>query len=222
MVVIAAPSACASGTRQLFTSCPSISTEQAPHSPSPQPSFVPVRPRSWRSTSSSRDIGWPSSVTSSPLTRHTTSFDVSHARLPAPLRIRRHERLRRQRKPARIQAGRLRDGVEDRGRGTIHRQLADPLGAGRPVLVRRLLEVHADRRQIHRRRHDVVGHLRVDHAAFTPYHLLVERPPDSLRHTSFDLPCRQDRIDHLPTSWTATKSSTRVSNVVRSTLTSAT
>ena len=33
----------ATGTRQLFTSSPSISTAHAPHSPSPQPSFVPVR-----------------------------------------------------------------------------------------------------------------------------------------------------------------------------------
>src|SRR6476646_9031603 len=156
MVVMAAPAACARGTRQLFTSCPSTRTEQAPHSPSPQPSFVPVRPRSLRSTSSSRDIGWPSSVTSSPLTRHTTFVPASAThgslrRLCAAIGHEElHERLRRQRKRARIQAGRLRDGVEDRGRGTIHRQLAYPLRAGRPVLVRPFLEVHADRRKIHR------------------------------------------------------------------------
>src|SRR6476620_9920331 len=204
MLTTVAPSAWATGTRHEQTGCPSISTVQAPHSPSPQPSFVPVRPRSLRSTSSSRDIGWPSSVTSSPLTRHTTFVPASAThgslrRLCAAIGHEElHERLRRQRKPDRIQAGRLRDGVENRGRGTIHRQLAYPLRAGRPVLVRPLLEVHADRRKIHRRGHDVVGHLRIDHAALSPYNLLVECPPYSLRHASFDLPCRQNGVDHFP------------------------
>ena len=45
IVVIAAPSACSTGVRQLFTSSPFTSTEHAPHSPSPQPSLVPVRPQ---------------------------------------------------------------------------------------------------------------------------------------------------------------------------------
>src|SRR5580704_1904593 len=57
MVRILAPSACNAGTRQLFTSCPSISIAQAPHSPSPQPSFVPVNFNSSRNTSSSRASG---------------------------------------------------------------------------------------------------------------------------------------------------------------------
>src|SRR5580698_1508420 len=68
MVVIDAPSTCSTGTRQEFTSSPSISTEQAPHSPSPQPSFTPVRRRSSRKTSSRRDIGGASMRCSMPLT----------------------------------------------------------------------------------------------------------------------------------------------------------
>src|SRR5262249_53415166 len=41
-----------------LTGAPSTSTVQAPHSPSPQPSLVPVSPQSSRNTSSSRFIGW--------------------------------------------------------------------------------------------------------------------------------------------------------------------
>src|ERR1035438_2681823 len=54
---MSAPSACNTGTRQLFTNSPFMRTEQEPHSPSPQPSLVPVRCRSSRSTSSRRFIG---------------------------------------------------------------------------------------------------------------------------------------------------------------------
>src|SRR5215470_17436481 len=57
MVVTCAPLTCAIGTRQLFTSSPFISTEQEPHSPSPQPSFAPVSPNSIRRTSKSLSIG---------------------------------------------------------------------------------------------------------------------------------------------------------------------
>ena len=42
-----------------------------------------------------------------------------------------------------------------------------------------LLEEHADRRQIHRRRHDVVGHLRVGHPAVAPDHVFVQRAADA-------------------------------------------
>ena len=47
------PRTCRTGVRQLLTSSPSTSTAQAPHSPSPQPSLVPVRCSCWRRTSSS-------------------------------------------------------------------------------------------------------------------------------------------------------------------------
>ena len=49
--------ACTAGTRQEFTGTPSMSTVHAPHSPSPQPSLVPVTPQSSRSTSSRRFMG---------------------------------------------------------------------------------------------------------------------------------------------------------------------
>src|ERR1044072_210887 len=52
--------------RQLFTTLPSITTEHAPHSPSPHPSLVPVLPKSSRSTSSSRRAPSVSTLTASP------------------------------------------------------------------------------------------------------------------------------------------------------------
>jgi hypothetical protein len=66
IVTIAVPPTCANGTRQLHTAAPSRSTVQAPHSPSPHPSFVPVNPHSSRSTSSSRFMGGASTSTGAP------------------------------------------------------------------------------------------------------------------------------------------------------------
>src|SRR5215470_434876 len=51
------PFALATGTRHDFTSTPSTNTEQVPHSPAPQPSLLPVRPRSSRRKSSRRRYG---------------------------------------------------------------------------------------------------------------------------------------------------------------------
>src|SRR5678815_3304495 len=68
MVLIIAPAACATGTRQLLTISPLRTTEQAPHSPSPQPSFVPVRCSCSRRTSNRRSSGWAFKVSAFPLT----------------------------------------------------------------------------------------------------------------------------------------------------------
>ena len=63
------PSTWQIGTRQASTTWPSRITEQAPHSPSPQPSFVPVSPRSSRSTSRRRRMPGTSTSAGAPLTR---------------------------------------------------------------------------------------------------------------------------------------------------------
>ena len=55
----------------------------------------------------------------------------------------------------------------------------------------------ADRRQVHRGRHDVVGHLRVGHSPLAPRDIFVERPADPLRDTAFDLSAGEDRVDDL-------------------------
>src|SRR6266581_6056879 len=82
--------------RQLFTNDPSIKTEQEPHSPSPQPSLVPVNPSSCRNTSSRRSIAYALTVANCPLTvkaiSHFASCEDSliavlgprRARSPAP------------------------------------------------------------------------------------------------------------------------------------------
>src|SRR6266404_3221141 len=57
MVTMFEPAACSAGIKQLFTSTSSIKMEHEPHSPSPQPSFVPIRFKSSRSTSKSLAIG---------------------------------------------------------------------------------------------------------------------------------------------------------------------
>src|SRR3984893_16072990 len=87
MVAIVAPSACSTGTRQLFTSSPFISTEQEPHSPSPHPSLVPVRPIFVRRTSSRRSMGYTDTVWVSPFTvRETSHLLIGFPSLPAQSR----------------------------------------------------------------------------------------------------------------------------------------
>ena len=56
MVTTFRPSTAGAGTRQAVTALPSIITVQAPHSPIPQPSLVPVRRRS--SLSISKSLWW--------------------------------------------------------------------------------------------------------------------------------------------------------------------
>src|SRR5208282_2292236 len=68
IVVRFAPAACSAGMRQLLTNLPSIKTEQEPHSPSPQPSFVPVNPSSCRRTSNSLSMGKTRTVSGLPFT----------------------------------------------------------------------------------------------------------------------------------------------------------
>ena len=65
---------------------PSTTTVHAPHSPSPQPSFVPVRPQSSRSTSSRRVIGCTRSDTRVPFSTKTMGPRAAgHRRAPFPL-----------------------------------------------------------------------------------------------------------------------------------------
>src|SRR2546421_114764 len=65
------PSHSTASTRQESCGAPSISTAQAPHSPSSQPCLVPVRRRSSRSTSSSVLYGAKDASSASPFTPRT-------------------------------------------------------------------------------------------------------------------------------------------------------
>src|SRR6266581_979128 len=82
IVVISRPSTSAASERHDFTRLPSISTVQAPHWPSPQPFFEPVRCRCSRRASSSVVRGSSLSRCSVPLTRNTMSSGAGAA--PAP------------------------------------------------------------------------------------------------------------------------------------------
>src|SRR5438094_8603746 len=69
MVTISAPSSSPERTRQEFTGLPFRSTVQAPQSPVPQPSFVPVKPISSLKRSSKSLNGGTVSVRIFPLSR---------------------------------------------------------------------------------------------------------------------------------------------------------
>src|SRR5580704_5506477 len=196
IVRMSVPSACNTGTRQLFTSAPSISTEHAPHSPSPQPSFVPVSFNCSRSTSSSRAIGYASRVTLSPFTSHRTETLRASSDMRAFQCLGRHrgqhfeQRFRGNRNLPHVRARGVRNRIRNRRRRAVERQFADALRARRPPLVRNLLEENSNRRQIHGSRHHIIGHLRVGHAPFLPHYIFVESEADALRHAAFDLPRR--------------------------------
>src|SRR5689334_17161553 len=68
MVVIFLSATFEAATRHDLAAKPSISTVQAPHCPSPQPYFVPVRPRRLRNAHSSDSPGATSTSCSEPFT----------------------------------------------------------------------------------------------------------------------------------------------------------
>ncbi len=190
------PPRATAGTRQLFTSAPSISTAHAPHSPSPQPSFVPVRPSSSRSTSSRRAIGYASSAAGFAV-HLALHADFARARQACTVSSISASTsgvtgTRRMSTPVACAiAFAIAGAVPSSGK------LADAFRAGRPARVGNFLEVDANRRHVHRGGHDVVRHLAVDHAAFLPHDIFVKREADALRHAALDLSGCEDGIDDL-------------------------
>src|SRR5262245_40044743 len=88
------PATWQTGTRQLFTGRPSRRTVHAPHSPSPQPSFVPVRPKSSRRTSMSRLKGGPPKRCGRPFTvSRSTLHSFSFPELYQGLELGNHEQV---------------------------------------------------------------------------------------------------------------------------------
>src|ERR1700730_9835194 len=69
--------------------------------------------------------------------------------------------LRKQRNRVETNLERVFHGVHDGGGWTVHRKLADTLGTKRSVNIARVLEEHADGRQVRGSGHDVVCHLAV-------------------------------------------------------------
>src|SRR5690349_2813465 len=181
------------GMRQLLTTSPFSNTAQAPHSPSPHPSFAPVSPNSSRRMSNNRASGWAAPDRRSPLT-----VKWIEARTPSDKSVLHglHQNLRGGGNPVNRNKDRILDGIDDRRRGSVNGQLAKALRSRRTVRIRNLLEVHANRRKIRGGRHDVVRHLAIDHAPFTPDYIFIEGEADTLGYTAFDLPGGQNRIDN--------------------------
>src|SRR5579872_709976 len=179
MVSTSAPAICSTGTRQLLTSWPLTSTEQAPHSPSPQPSLAPVRPHSRRSTSSKRSIGKTSTSRGAPLTRNSI-LTLGNARL-----FKKH--FGQERNLVHFDTEGVFDGVQDRGRWAVNGQFADAFRSQRSMLIRSFFKKDANSRHVYRCGHDVVGHLAVGHAAVLPHNILENSVSDALRHAAFDL-----------------------------------
>ena len=129
------------------------------------------------------------------------SLRASHSTGSVRLAVRARERFenifRKQRNRIERNPQRVLDGIDNRRSRTIHRKLADSLGAKRAVNVTHFLEKHADGRQVGGSGHDVIRHLAVLHAPILPNHFLVQRISDPLRDAARDLPSRQNRMQHL-------------------------
>src|SRR5216684_1839860 len=96
-----------------------------------------------------------------------------------------------------ICSGGVRNGVGDRGRGAIERQLADSFGSARTTRVRIFFKRDANRWNVHRSGHDVVGHLGIEHAPFLPDDAFIQSEADALRDAAFDLPRGKHWVDDL-------------------------
>ena len=192
------PSTWQIGTRQASTTWPSRSTEQAPHSPSPQPSFVPVSPRSSRRTSSSRRMPGTSTSAGAPLTRNRYALTrrPRATSLPAPVSA---ARIRSGRRGQLVDpdAGRVVDRGDDGRRAHVHRQLADALRTVRRAAERRLDEDRPDVRRVERGRDEVRREPVVQVPPVAQLHLLDRRVADRLERAALDLALAQDRVDDL-------------------------
>ena len=181
--------------------------------PRRSPPWTPVRPRSRRSTSSSRRPPGAATSTGCPLTvkrtdelARTAGPSVTGAvttRHPGPAvasrfvleRPERREDARRRRRQLRDPgARRVVDRVDHGGGADVHRQLAEALRAMRRVGERRLQEMCLDRGGIERRR-DQVGRQAV--VAVSPVddpHLLDRGVADGLQRAALDLAGGEQRV----------------------------
>ena len=183
--------ACAAGTRHELTGTPSISTVHAPHSPSPQPSFVPVSAQSSRSTSSSRFIGmhveltarWPLTADQARSSGRAASCD--HQRVPGS------REWTRTSKPA------WRSALTTAGAGPSIGISPTPLAPNGPCLYGCSRMTRLDRRRVERRRDDVVGQRRVGHAAVAHHDFFEQRVAEALRRAALDLAGRHHGMNRL-------------------------
>src|SRR5436309_5084318 len=192
MVVMLAPSAWEMGTRQLLTRTPSRSTEHAPHSPSPQPSFTPVSFKSSRSTSSSLCMGQASTVWTMPLTSSRTAvLGIRHLHCL-------HQDFRCGRNCSHAGSGSVLNRVQHGWSRSINWQFPNAFGPHWPIWIWSLFENHANRGHICCGGNYVVGHLAVFHPPFGPSHAFIQRVANALDDSTFDLSRSQQRMNHPP------------------------
>ena len=128
-VMMRCPFTCAIIVMQAWTALSSSSTVQVPHSPSPQPRFVPVRCRSSRSTSTAGALARRSQRF---LSRSNKSEFPSERRLLAFFLHGADDFLRRQRQGGQIGLQCVIDGGKQRRRDRHKAGFADGLGAVGP------------------------------------------------------------------------------------------
>src|SRR6476659_433950 len=186
------PSAWITGIRQLLTKIPSSSTAHAPHSPSPQPSLVPVSFNSSRKTSSNLCMGHTSTTWSTPLTcKCTRVLDTGHLHCP-------HYDFWYCWNAGHLRPNGILNRIDYGRRRAINGQLSNPLRAHRAMWIRIFLEKCTYRREIHCGGDDVVCHLRILHASFVPNHVFVKSIANALHDAAFNLPRGQNWMNHAP------------------------
>src|ERR1700680_42752 len=87
--------------------------------------------------------------------------------------------------------------IDDCRGWTIHREFADPLRTIRSVDIPQLFEEHANRRQIARSWHNVIGHLAVLHASILPNHFFIKTESDRLGNAADDLSSGQKWVQNF-------------------------
>src|SRR6056297_2808509 len=147
-VIISDPSQVPIGIIQEFTSTPSFNTEQAPHSPSPQPSFTPVSFKSSRRISKSRRKGSASIAWLVPFTEKLIVAIFAHL----------HNVLRSHRYLFHISVNCHLYRIGKSGCGSVKYQFTGAFGSKRTVFIRVVHQGTLNFRKIHGSGNSVIGH----------------------------------------------------------------
>ena len=172
-------------TRQAVTGRPSSSTVHAPHSPSPQPSFDPVRPITSRSTRSSGQRG-------STWTRHGTPFTTQRRAIIAAASQSRSGVIGSSRSRTPVACA---TAFAIAGAGAWIGSSPTPFAPRRAAGVRLLDQDRLDRRCVEGGRERVGLEPVLLEAALALRQALEEGEADALQHAALDLALDRGRVD---------------------------
>ena len=201
------------------------STAHAPHSPSPQPSLVPVRPRSRRRTSSRRRPPAGAAATSAPLTRkRSVAGGTNGVMTSGPRRPPASPRAPSRGSPASpgSRPGRVVDRRHDRGSRDVHRELTEALRPMGNTAERPLHQDGLDPWRVERRRDQVGGEAVVAVPPARHEHFLHRGVAHGLERAASTRPSARTVFTMRPASAAWTTDRTRISPVSRSASTAAT